>query len=281
MAIDNSPIDEVPVSSNQPQSGVDNNPIDETPVSQPTWGKAAGIVAQHPFQALLGNTVATPYTPTGMIQRGLNIAGEKTAEFGGRHNMPVTGGTAGGIVANLPILAAMAGASSPEQLPQAGEDAAQWIQRLATAGSRIGQAEKAAGVITKAAEAYPTSGNIGTFLNNLEDQLDAGALKNPQQLQQAKDAMEYVFKNPNIVGKTKGITTQAARISNKVSNLFNDPNIVPGRAAPSTDFQTMKTITKPLDLMMQALKLPAQHPLQTGAYLAAAATLKHLLGLGK
>lgn len=114
--------------------------------------------------------------------------------------------------------------------------------RLLTAGKRIGEAEKAAGVVTKAADKYPTSGTVGEMLNTLEAQVTSGTLKSAQDLRTAKDIIDFVHQNPKIVGKTKNITVQAARVGRLISERLNNPNVIPGRAAPAADFATLMKI---------------------------------------
>lgn len=115
-----------------------------------------------------------------------------------------------------------------------------WFQNLASAGSRIGQAEKAAGIVTKAPNRFPTSGNVGEWLNNLEDQFASGTIDSPQAARDAKTITDFIYRNPNIVGKSKEVTVQAARVGKLASQVLND--LVPGRAAPAADFATKMAI---------------------------------------
>ena len=112
--------------------------------------------------------------------------------------------------------------------------------RLLSAGKRIGEAEKAAGVVTKAADKYPTSGNVGEMLNTLESQVVNGTLKSAQDLRTAKDIIDFIHQNARIVGKTKNITVQSARVGKLISTALN--NAVPNRAAASADFATLMKI---------------------------------------
>jgi hypothetical protein len=118
------------------------------------------------------------------------------------------------------------------------------VLEILRSGKRIGAAEKAAGVITKAADKYPTSGNVGEMLNTLEGQLDNGTLTDPQTLKVAKDMLDFVWKNPHLVGKSKGITVQSTRVAQKLQQALNQA--IPGRAGPAADFAKLQSIIQPV-----------------------------------
>lgn len=115
-----------------------------------------------------------------------------------------------------------------------------WFKGLTEAGQAIGAAEKGAGIITRAPNKFPTSGNVGEWLNNLEDQFQAGAINSPQLARDAKTITDFIYTNPNIVGKSKEVTVQAARVGKLAQQTLND--LVPGRAAASADFATLSKI---------------------------------------
>lgn len=128
-------------------------------------------------------------------------------------------------------------------------------------GSQIGEAEKAVGVMTKAADKYPTSGTIGEALNTLENQFNAGTITDPTTAKTAKDVVDFIYRNPNIVGKSNAITIQAQRVSRLAEQTLN--NLVPGRAAPA-------------QAMGEALQVPR---LLGKAYRAIPSSVKTGLGL--
>ena len=98
-------------------------------------------------------------------------------------------------------------------------------------GGKIGEAEEAAGVITRAPTKAVTPGSVGETLNDLEAQIDAGTINTPQAARDAKAVVNQIYKNPKIYEQTSDIAVQSQRVSSKVQDLLN--KIVPGRLEPS------------------------------------------------
>lgn len=166
----------------------------------------------------------------------LDKAGGATAEWLGKQGVnPYVAAATGWGVANVPPMI-VGGMTSAKPASRAAE--------ILLSGKRIGEAERAAGIITKAADKYPTSGTVGEVLNTLESQLKNGTLTDGQGLKEAKDVIDFIWSNPKIVGKTKGITVQAARVSNMIQNALNAA--IPGRAAPAADFATLMRVVNPV-----------------------------------
>lgn len=107
-------------------------------------------------------------------------------------------------------------------------------------GSQIGEAEKSAGLLTRAPTKSVTPGSVGETLNNLEAQIDAGAINTAQGARDAKSVVNQVYKNPKIYESTSDIKVQSARVSKKVQELLN--KMVPGRLGPSQALGKSQTI---------------------------------------
>lgn len=106
--------------------------------------------------------------------------------------------------------------------------------KLLSAGSRIGAAEKAAGVVTKASDRYPTSGNVGEYLNTLESQLDASLSKlttpKPPSQETTEFAPELRGMWGDIAKNQSGMSTTAVApyvrpdlFQNAEEQIINDP----------------------------------------------------------
>lgn len=181
-------------------------------------------------------TIQNPMRAAQSLRQPSQVAGEAVAnKIGG---LP---GQAAGFVTEM--------VTDPAVLLSGGMAGAKAL-RLLTSGKRIGQAEKAAGIITKAADKYPTSGNVGETLNTLEGQLDNGTMTDPQTLRVAKDIIDYIWKNDKLVGKSTAITVQSARVYDKLAKALNAA--VPGRAEAAKDFATLQTAMKPVKLVGKA-----------------------------
>lgn len=98
-------------------------------------------------------------------------------------------------------------------------------------GGQIGEAERAAGVVTRAPTKAVTPGSVGETLNTLEAQLDSGTIKTAQEAKDAKAVISQIYKNPKIYEQTGEISVQAQRVSKKVQYLINQT--IPGRVAPA------------------------------------------------
>lgn len=107
-------------------------------------------------------------------------------------------------------------------------------------GGQIGNAEKAAGVVTRAPMKAVTPGSVGETLNNLEAQIDAGTINNPQTAKDAKAVISQIYKNPKIYEQTPEISVQAARVSKKTQALLN--KMIPGRSEPAQAMGQAMTI---------------------------------------
>lgn len=190
---------------------------------------------------------------------------------------PIPGGATMGTVGGRQISnAVLKGLGHPEDIPSpmnqvlegglaaAGDVLPIPAIKAKVFGNQIGDAEKAAGVITSAADKYPTSGSVGEFLNTLESQIDNGTLTDPNTIKKAKDAVDFIHQNPNIVGKSNAINVQSARVASKVSGLINDPNIIPGRAAPSAAFANSQVIPDALRKVWDVIPPKARAAILTG-----------------
>lgn len=111
-------------------------------------------------------------------------------------------------------------------------------------GGQIGKAEKIGGLITRGADKYPTSGNVGEVLNTLEGQIDNGTITSPQTAKEAYAVTKYIHENPHIVGKSDEITVQAQRVGSKAQKLFNE--LLPARKAPAEAMAKAYTIPRTL-----------------------------------
>lgn len=151
-------------------------------------------------------------------------------------NAPQTTGEA---LKNLAVTGGEAAAG--EGTAQVLGKALSWFKDLTSAGANIGKTEQAAGIVTRAPNKFPTSGNVGEWLNNLEDQFAAGAINTPQTARDAKTITDFIYNNPSIIGKSKEVTVQAARVGKLAQQTLND--LVPGRADAAADFAQMKDIT--------------------------------------
>lgn len=156
---------------------------------------------------------------------------------------PIPGGSTMGTVGGRQLSnLALKTYGKPEEIPsrnsQIGEAGVSLVGDLiafpgikkAYFGKKIGDAERAAGVVTRAPTKAVTPGSVGQTLNDLEAQIDAGAINTPQLAKDAKAVISQIYKNPKIYEQTEEISTQAQRVSSKVSNLINK---IPGRSAPS------------------------------------------------
>lgn len=141
-------------------------------------------------------------------------------------------------------------------------------------GGQIGQAEKAAGLMTRAPTKAVTPGSVGETLNNLEAQIDAGTINTPQAARDAKSVVNQIYKNPKIYESTSDIKVQAARVAKKTQNLLNQ--MVPGRLAPSQAMGRAMTIPNALKKGYMSMPWALRH----GAEAALGwETIRKLLGL--
>jgi hypothetical protein len=135
-----------------------------------------------------------------------------------------------------------------------GDVAAIPYMKKAAYGPKIGAAEAKRGVETVAAERYPTSGNVGEVLNNLEAQLKSGTIDNPTVAKTAKDIVDFIWKNPNIVGKSNAIKVQAYRVAKLAEENLN--RLVPGRAGPAMAMGKAMTIPRGIGKAYGAIPKP-------------------------
>lgn len=143
--------------------------------------------------------------------------------------------------------------------------------KKASAGKAIGAAEKAAGVVTRAPLKLPTSGNVGTALDELETMLNSGAPIGPQSARDAYAVANYITGNPAIVGKSNEIAVQAARVRALAQRALNTS--IPGRAAPAAAMASAMTIPNKISSGFQAIP----KPIKTLVGLAGAGTLADAL----
>lgn len=124
-------------------------------------------------------------------------------------------------------------------------------------GKMIGKAENAQGILTRGATKAVTPGTVGETLNTLEAQLDAGLLNTPQGIKDAKEVVDQVYMNPKIYERSPGINVQAARVSKKVQDLMNGPEIgpslIPGRRIPAKAFVQANKIPNAIESAWDAL----------------------------
>jgi hypothetical protein len=146
-------------------------------------------------------------------------------------------------------------------------------------GKQIGDAERAAGVITNAPEKAVTPGSVGKTLNEIEPRLDdmmRAQTKGLALAQPAKDAkaiVSQIYKNPRIYEQTPEISVQAARVSKKAQQALNQA--IQGRAAPSDAMARAMTIPNMIRNRWNALPWPVKRGIQ--GYLGIEAVRK-LLG---
>lgn len=153
-------------------------------------------------------------------------------------------------------------------------------------GGQIGDAEKAAGVVTRAPLKLPTAGNVGTALDELEgtlkQSLSSGVPLGPQSARDAYAVANYVAGNPNIVGKSNEIAVQAARVRSMAQAAMNQA--IEGRGAPAAAYASSQTIPNAIGSVAQGVKkLPiwAQAAGGTAASILGLDALKHALGGGR
>lgn len=109
-------------------------------------------------------------------------------------------------------------------------------------GKQIGNAEKSAGVVTRAPDKLPTSVTVGETLNNLEAQLNSGAISDPQTARDAYAVANYITGNPNLLGKSKEITVQATRVRQLAQQTLN--KLIPSRLEPAMEMAKSQTIPR-------------------------------------
>jgi len=124
-------------------------------------------------------------------------------------------------------------------------------------GGQIGNAEKAAGVITRAPTKAVTPGSVGETLNNLEAQLDAGTIKTAQEAKDAKAVINQIYKNPRIYEQTSDIKVQAARVAKKTQDLLNKS--IPGRLDPSQALAKSQVIPNLIKKNYMAMPWAVRH----------------------
>jgi len=149
-------------------------------------------------------------------------------------------------------------------------------------GGQIGKAEEAAGILTRGPIKAVTPGSVGETLNNLEAQIDAGAINTPQAAQDAQAVMSQVYKNPKIYEQTSEISVQAQRVGEKVSKILNNPQMVPGRAVPNAAYSKAMTIPNQLEKVWKTVPWQLKLGLGIGGgvtpTVAAYQLIKKLLG---
>lgn len=154
-------------------------------------------------------------------------------------------------------------------------------------GGQIGKAEQAQGIVARGATKAVTPGTVGETLNNLESQLDAGLLNNPQSIKDAKEIIDQVYANPRIYEKSPGINVQAARLASKVQRAMNGPKVgpalIPGRGEPSQAMAQAMTIPRNINKAYQAIPSSVRKGIGYGTGVGAAGgasfeLIKRLLG---
>jgi len=124
-------------------------------------------------------------------------------------------------------------------------------------GNAIGDAEKAAGVVTRAPLKAVTPGSVGKTLNELETAIDAGKINTPQAAKDAKAIVSQVYKNPKIYEQTGEISVQAQRVSKKVQDLINQ--MIPGRAEPAGQMASAMKIPNAIKKTYMSLPWAVRH----------------------
>lgn len=165
--------------------------------------------------------------------------------------MGATLGTVGGRqLSNLALKAY----GKPEEIPSTesqileggtallGDVAAIPAVKKAAFGKQIGAAEKAAGVITRAPDKLPSAGNVGEFLNTLENQLKSGAIADPQTAKDAYAIANYITGNPNLVGKSNEILVQSSRVRQLAQNVLNQT--IPERLVPAVGMRKAMAVPR-------------------------------------
>lgn len=118
-------------------------------------------------------------------------------------------------------------------------------------GSQVGEAEKAAGVITRAPDKLPTAGNVGETLNTLESQLTNGTITDPQTARDAYAITRYINSNPNLVGKSSEISVQAARVGKLAQETLN--NLVPDRMGPAMALKGAMVVPNAIENRLESI----------------------------
>lgn len=234
------------------------------------------------YMGVVGKAVNEAFMRPGTVTRKLAsdpVAQAKalptlTGMAGGISPIPggATLGTVGGRqLSNLALKAY----GRPDQIPsvgqQVGEGALAALGDVAAIpyvknkvfGSQIGNAEKAAGLITKGADKYPTSGNVGEVLNTLESQLDTGAINTPQAAKEAYSVTKFIHENPKLVGKSGEISVQAQRVGQKAQAALN--KFTPGRLGPAQAMARANTIPRAMNKAYQAVPGPVKQGLGLAA----------------
>lgn len=127
-------------------------------------------------------------------------------------------------------------------------------------GAKIGEAERAAGVITRPPDRLPTAGNVGEYLNTLESQLDTGAINTPQVARDAYAGTKYINKNPNLVGKSDEINVASARVGRKASEMLNSK--VPGRKEAAESLRMSQRVPNAIRAGYDALPGPLKYAIE-------------------
>jgi hypothetical protein len=225
---------------------------------QPSFGSQVMDAAKASFQvpAQAAEDLATnPVTMAKALPPLMGVAGAVSPIPGG-----ATLGTVGGRQISNEALRLL---GHPEDIPstakQVGEGVLAGIGDAGVIpavkgniyGGQIEDAEKAAGIITRGATKAVTPGNVGQTLNDLEAQIDAGTITDPQTARDAKEVVDQIYNNPHIYEKSPGIQVQSARVSGKVQGLLNQ--LTPARAAPAAAFGTSQTIPDAIGSAWQAV----------------------------
>lgn len=215
------------------------------------------------WQGIVGNAVGNAFMQPGTITRKLAsdpIAQAKAlpplAGMGGAISGIPGGTTMGTGLGRALSDAALTSYGRKDLIPSAmqhgtelvlaglGDIAPIPLMHKAARGAEIGALEDATGIVTRGATKAVTPGSVGETLNNLEAQLDAGAINTPQAAKDAKEVVDQIYRNPNIYEKSNGISVQAQRVSAKVQKTLN--SMVPGRELPAQQMATAMTIPNKL-----------------------------------
>lgn len=227
--------------------------------AQPDWkglvGSAVKEATMQPGTVSRGMMGADPIMQAKALPSLMGTAGAMSPIPGG-----ATMGTVGGRqISNLALKAY----GHPEMVPSVGSQVLEGglaavgdalpipLMKKFGLGKQIGEAEQAAGVITRAPTKAVTPGSVGETLNNLEAQLDSGTIKTAQEAKDALAVVKQIYKNPRIYEQTSDIAVQSARVSQKVQSLIN--KVIPGRAAPAQAMAQAMTIPNMLGKAYKAL----------------------------
>lgn len=235
--------------------------------SKPDWRQLIGTAAKESFgrPASFAKDLGTnPVTMARALPYAAGMAGAVSGI-----PMGTTMGTAlGRGISDV----ALSGLKKPEYIPSGlqqgaeiagaalGDVAAVPFMHKARLGKQIGQAEQAAGVMTRAAPKAITPGSVGETLNTLEAQIDAGTINTAQGAKDAKEIVDQIYMNPKIYEKSPGINVQSARVAKKVQGLMN--SMIPGRGQAASQMATAMKVPNMIQRGWRAAPWPLKRVAQ-------------------